>query len=203
MRGAPLYLLAFGLLAMVSAGTILDKCKNIDRELALLSEKEKSYPVTQKVIMLQEGEPLLVTEHPVGNTTKFDISLRGAKHLQTTGGPLRTVLTYKHQKFDLAETELIPAGYNNDFVSRKRSLQMAEMAEVAPNLVSVACKITDPQLKFATLRAIQQKYPHVDCSCHLYSTHLHQWRCRRLYLMLLLNKIHLRLQLPRQLFNAP
>lgn len=140
----------------------------MDAKLAEIKPRVQRQEAKEILFDLLSGEALLIPKIPTDLTHLFDAKFVGATKDPISGAVLRTKLTYVKQRLIMEESKIIPNGYFNNFMNTTRALQMYEEADPGPNLVSVACKITDPGARQATLSLIQGMYPGVSCECPAY-----------------------------------
>ena len=143
----------------------LEICKSMDRKLGKIMDSKQPFKPCYTRRQLLQGEPPLFPSIPTCPESTYDVQFTGAIKDEISNSVVKTELKYENQRLYLEEKQLIPNGFLNNILTTTRSLQMAEDADAAKNMVSVACKVLDPTAQSAALRVIKSLYPDVDCSC--------------------------------------
>lgn len=144
---------------------VLEICKKMDRKLGEIVDKKQPFKICDTRIQLLQGEAVLIPRNPPCPTTLYDVQFTGGLKDPISNSVVKTELLYENQRLYISENRIIPNGFLNNFLDTTRSLQMTEDADTGKNLVSVACKITDPAVKSTVLRVVSSMYPDVDCNC--------------------------------------
>ena len=147
------------------APPVLQICKEMDRRLGVITDKKQPFKVCDTLIRLLPGEALLVPKNPPCPTNLYDVQFTGSLKDPISNAVVSTELLYENQRLYTVEKKIIPNGFLNNYLDITRSLQMAEDVDTGKNLLSVACKVSDPALKNTLLRAISLMYPDLDCNC--------------------------------------
>lgn len=148
----------------VFADNLKEKCKELDRKIGTIDDKDVIRPKVERMVTLLEGEPLLISDHANATDKNFDIVLNNAIKDAKSKVLLKTIIQYIDQRFIMRETKHIPNGMATNFKCITKALQFSESAKAGYNLYSVARQITDPMVRSTMMRFIHQSFPEVDCN---------------------------------------